>query len=178
MATVAFTFFDNILASTPPRPPTVNSKPLDLPRHLHLTNLGNKFTKEEVWSTIHVLPPDKTLGLDGFTVWFLQVAWPIILVDFMKAFNTFWHLDTWKFHAVSVVLMILVPRTTKASLIKDYHPISLIHVIGKLFSKIMANHLAPKLESMVHPCQSAIIKGRCIQENFKLVQASARSLHA
>jgi hypothetical protein len=87
MATVAFTFFDNILASTPPRPPTVNSKPLDLPQHLHLTNLGNKFTKEEVWSTIHVLPLDKMLGLDGFTVWFLQVTWPIILVDFMKAFN-------------------------------------------------------------------------------------------
>jgi hypothetical protein len=123
-----------------------------------------------------------TTGQDAWSRWFHGVVPAGHVAHYFGGFHEgvqrIWHLDTWKFHAVSDVLMILVPRTTKASLIKDYHPISLIHVIGKLFSKIMANHLAPKLESMVHPCQSAIIKGRCIQENFKLVQASARSLHA
>jgi hypothetical protein len=50
-------------------------------------------------------------------------------------------------------------------------------VVGKLFSEVLANRLAQKLENMVHPCQSAFIKGKCIQYNFKLVQGSARPLH-
>jgi hypothetical protein len=38
-------------------------------------------------------------------------------------------------------------------------PITLIHLIGKLITKVLANHLAPKLSNLVHCSQSAFIKG-------------------
>jgi hypothetical protein len=33
---------------------------------------------------------------------------------------------------------------------KDYRSISLIHILGKLFSKVLANRLAPRLQGLVH----------------------------
>jgi hypothetical protein len=87
-------------------------------------------------------------------------------------------MDTWNFHDVNGALMVLLPKTTEASVIKDFHPISLIHIVGKLFSKVLVNRLMPKLANLVHPSQSAFIKHRFIQDNFKFVQASAKLLHA
>jgi hypothetical protein len=50
----------------------------------------------------------------------------------------------------------------EASRIKDYRPITLIHTVGKLISKVLVNRLAPKLGELVHVSQSAFIKGRFI----------------
>jgi hypothetical protein len=56
--------------------------------------------------------------------------------------------------------------------------ISLIHIIGKLFSKVLASRLAPHLATLVHPSQSVCIKGHIIHDNFKYVQSAAKLLHA
>jgi hypothetical protein len=44
-------------------------------------------------------------------------------------------------------------------------------------SKLLANRLAGKLPSLVSNSQSAFIKGRCIHDNFILVQQTAKALH-
>ena len=59
----------------------------------------------------------------------------------------------------------------------DFRPISLVHSFAKLITKILANRLAGKLDQLVSPNQSAFIKGRFIQDNFMLVQQTARHLH-
>jgi hypothetical protein len=41
----------------------------------------------------------------------------------------------------------------------------------------MANRLAPHLNSMVATNQSAFIRGRCIHDNFMLVQQTIKVLH-
>jgi hypothetical protein len=48
--------------------------------------------------------------------------------------------------------------------------ISLVHSFAKLITKILAKRLVVRLDEMVSPSQSAFIKGRCIQDNFMLVQ--------
>jgi hypothetical protein len=50
--------------------------------------------------------------------------------------------------------------------------------VGKLISKVLANRLAPRLAELIHCSQSAFLKGRCIQYNFRFVQSSAKLLHA
>jgi hypothetical protein len=52
-----------------------------------------------------------------------------------------------------------------------------VHSFGKLITKILANRLASKLDKMVSPNQSALIKGRSIQDNFMLVQQTSRLHH-
>jgi hypothetical protein len=61
--------------------------------------------------------------------------------------------------------------------VKDFRPISLVHSFAKLVTKVLANRLAVRLNSMVSPVQSAFIKCRFIQDNFMLVQQIARFLH-
>jgi len=60
---------------------------------------------------------------------------------------------------------------------KDFRPISLVHSFAKLVTKLLANRLAIRLQQLVSPNQSAFIKGRFIQDNFMLVQQTARFLH-
>jgi hypothetical protein len=71
-----------------------------------------------------------------------------------------------------------LPESAEASFIKDFRPISLIHVIGKLVSNVLANRLAPKLGELIQMNQSVFIKGRIIHDNFMMVQRSAKLLHA
>jgi hypothetical protein len=107
----------------------------------------------------------------------MVLARDIIRPDIMMNFDAFWWLDMRNLHNVNEALMTLLPKNPDAAEIKDYSPISLIHSIGKLISKILANRLAPRLNEVVHQSQSAFIKGRYIQDNFKFVQASAKLLH-
>jgi hypothetical protein len=52
-----------------------------------------------------------------------------------------------------------------------------VHSMAKLVTKILANRLGDKLQTMVSQRQSAFIKGRFIQDNFTIVQQTAKLLH-
>jgi hypothetical protein len=51
--------------------------------------------------------------------------------------------------------MVLLPKSSDACAMGDYRPMSLIHMVGKLFSKVLANRLVPKLDRVVHHSQGA-----------------------
>jgi hypothetical protein len=176
-AEALYEFFNDILGKPVQREKLINLDLLDLPQ-INLSELSACFTKEEVLTVIHSLLPNKALSPDGFTTCFLQMSWETIRADLMMTFDAFWHLDTRKFHTINEAIMVLLPKTQNAKAIKEYRPISLIHVIGKLFSKVLANRLAPQLAELIHATHSAFVKGQYIQDNFCYVQASTRLLHA
>ena len=60
--------------------------------------------------------------------------------------------------------------------VADFQPISLIHSIAKLFAKLLANRLAPLLDSLVSKCQSASIKKSNIHDNFLYIQNTVRTM--
>jgi hypothetical protein len=68
-------------------------------------------------------------------------------------------------------------KKDEAMSVKNYRPISLVHSFAKLITKLLANRLAGRLNDLVSPVQSPFIKGRFIQDNFMLVQQTARYLH-
>lgn len=73
--------------------------------------------------------------------------------------------------------IVLIAKRADAHEVKDYHPISLMHGIAKLFMKVLASRLAKKIDGLISNSQSAFIKSRCIQDNFMLVQSYLKSLH-
>jgi hypothetical protein len=81
------------------------------------------------------------------------------------------------FHMVNEGILRLIPKSSGAVALKDYHPISLICLVGKLFSKVLSNRLALRLGSLIHATQTAFIRGRVIQDNFWYVQSAAKLLH-
>ena len=73
--------------------------------------------------------------------------------------------------------IVLIPKKLDAKSVGDYRPISLIHSIAKIFSKLLANRLAPFLNTLISKSQTAFIRKRCIQDNFLYVQSVVRRLH-
>uniref|UniRef100_A0A453M9C0 Reverse transcriptase domain-containing protein n=1 Tax=Aegilops tauschii subsp. strangulata TaxID=200361 RepID=A0A453M9C0_AEGTS len=72
---------------------------------------------------------------------------------------------------------ILLPKKPDACTLADYRPISLIHLLAKLFAKVLSLRLAPKMGRLISVNQSAFIAGRTVHDNFLLVQQTARLLH-
>jgi len=68
-----------------------------------------------------------------------------------RRFNNFGKLNT--------VYITLIPKKEGAAQVKDFRPISLVHSVAKLITKVLANRLATRLHEMVSPNQSAFIKG-------------------
>lgn len=101
----------------------------------------------------------------------------MIRVDFMAAVGRLMQGDVNKLHLLNSAYITLLPKTAEAVEVKDYRPISLIHSFARIITKAMANRLANKLSTLISPCQSAFVKGRCIHDNFILVQQTTRALH-
>jgi hypothetical protein len=173
----AFSFFSKILSTPAQRQHSIHLGILDLPR-LNLSELGDHFTKAEVMQAIRLLLPDKAPVPYNFMARFLQSCWDIIRPDLMVAFDAFWRPDTRNFQDANEALLTLHPKSQESESLKDYRPISMIHILRKLFSKVLTNRLTPRLSALIYPAQSAFIKGRHIQDSFRVVQSTARLLHA
>ena len=169
-------FYSQLLEVSLEREVTVNLEELNIPQ-ADLADLEAPFSEEEVWKTICSLPSNKALGPDGFTGNFYKACCPIIKVDVMAAVSAIWSRKFGNFNFLNSAYITLIPKREDALHIKDYRPISLVHSFAKLITKILANRLAGRLGQLVSPNQSAFIKGRFIQDNFMLVQQTARHLH-
>ncbi|KAM0903126.1 hypothetical protein ACQ4PT_018909 [Festuca glaucescens] len=96
----------------------------------------------------------------------------------MEAFDTLWRGDAHGLHLANQALISLLPKHADAVEVRDFRPISFIHSVAKLVAKVLSTCLVPKMPQLVGPHQSAFIKGRCLHDNFQLVQCTARQLHA
>jgi hypothetical protein len=153
-AEIAFNFFDELLGMPSSRDQAISLHNLAIPV-MQLPGLNKRFTEHEILSVSRSMPLDKAPSPDGFTARFLQQTWEIIRLDIMKAFDAICHSDTRSFHLNNDVVMVLLPKSVDVANMCEFHPISLFHIIGKLFSKVLATRLAPHLDKLIHINQSA-----------------------
>jgi mannosylglycoprotein endo-beta-mannosidase len=78
---------------------------------------------------------------------------------------------------LNTALLTLLPKVDGTVDMKQFRPISLVHSFAKLVAKLLAVRLAPCMPELVNCNQTALIKGRCIQNNFILVRQTAVALH-
>lgn len=144
---------------------------------MDLAELDAPISEEEVWGVIKELAMDKAPGPDGFTGRFYKSCWQIIKEDIMRAIGALHGGDARRLQNLNSAYMVLIPKLQDAKQVGDFRPISLVHSFAKLVTKIMASRLSKKLNMLVAQNQSAYIKGRCIHDNFLLVQQMAKLLH-
>jgi hypothetical protein len=175
-AQVVGQFYDELLGISINREHTINLQELGIPSH-NLADLELPFTEDEVWLTIKKLPADKASGPDGLTGRLYKSYWSIIKKDIMTAISWVWNRKMVGLTPLNTAYITLLPKKVEAEESKDFRPINLVHSFAKLLTKILANRLASRLSQMVSPNQSAFIKGHFIQDNFMLLQQTARFLH-
>jgi hypothetical protein len=108
---------------------------------------------------------------------FYKACWPIIKQDIMRVVSAVCSRRFRNFDKLNSAYIALIHKVVGDEQVKDFRPISLVHSFTKLITKLLANQLAGRLNGMVSPIQSAFIKERFIQDNFMLVQQTARFLH-
>jgi hypothetical protein len=87
----------------------------------------------------------------------------------MHAMHNLFAMNAQGFELMNSANIILLPKKADALRVTDFRPISLIHSIAKIFSKMLAIILVPHLNSLVSGCQSAFIERRSIHDNFLYV---------
>jgi hypothetical protein len=132
------------------------------------------FTAEEVQAALAQLPAGKAPGPDGFSASFFKQCWQLVKVDVMRAIRALECRTSRTLHLLNSANIILLPKAPDAAHPKDFRPISLVHFFAKLFTKILAIRLRPRMHELVKPCQSAFIQGRLIHDNFVLVRAQTK----
>jgi exonuclease III len=142
-----------------------------------LSELEVPFDEQEIRAAVFSLPSVRAPGPDGFIGAFFKSCWDVLKGDLVAAILHLAALRGDYTNLINSANIILLPKKADAASVSDYRPISLIHSISKIFSKLMANRLAPILATLVSNCQSAFVQKRCIQDNFMYVQNLIRELH-
>jgi hypothetical protein len=153
---VMFEFYEGLIGTTLPRISTLNLQQFHI-QIVDLTEMDNPITMEEVWDTIKSLPVDRAPGPDGYTGHFYKACWQLIKVDFMAAIITLQQGNAWKLELLNSAYLTLIPKKEEALPPADFCPISLVHSFTKLITKVLANRLAKKLNTMILTNQSAFI---------------------
>ena len=169
MAQAAFAHFDGILGTAVNRDLTLDLEGLIEP--CDLSGLDAPFSMEEVWDAIKRLPACKAPGPDGFTAEFLRACWTIVRQDFMDVFQQLFEMRGRGFGKLNQALMTLLPKRADAQQLRDYRPICLIHLVAKIFTKVLSLRLAPRLDSLVSRNHWSL------HDNFILVRQSLKMLH-
>jgi hypothetical protein len=126
---------------------TINLDAIGIQRH-DLSSLDSPFIEDEVWATVKYLPMDKAPGPNGFTGRFYVTCWGCIRGDVLAApAIQNGHMN--KFRLLNTANITLLPKRLDATEVTDFRPISLIHSVAKLVTKIMANRMAPLLPTLV-----------------------------
>nr|CAD1817348.1 unnamed protein product [Ananas comosus var. bracteatus] len=85
--------------------------------------------------------------------------------DIMEVFASFYD-GSCNLSAMNCSWICPIPKKTDVISAKDLRPISLVHSLPKLISKVLAGRLQSFMDCLINPFQTAFIKGRYILDNF------------
>ncbi|XP_020098941.1 uncharacterized protein LOC109717514 [Ananas comosus] len=159
----------------PPRA-TVNLVSLYGGEDFDLSSLQAPFTVDEVELAIFLCAPDKVPGPDGFPMLFYQRFWSILKADVMELFECFYN-GTLDLSGLNCSWICPIPKKKSVVSARDLRPISLVHSLPKIFSKVFTTRLQCFMDKLINLFQGAFIKGRYIFDNFLTAHILIHHLH-
>ena len=112
---------------------------------------------------------NKTPGIDGITVEFLKVFWGSLKNYVLKALNCCFMKEKMSTSLRQCIIVCLPKPNKDRSLIKNWRPISLLSVIYKLASGVIAKRLKDVLDTIISKCQNGFVPGRHISDSTRLI---------
>lgn len=115
-----------------------------------LAHLTIGFEEKEITVAVMSLANNKASEPDGIPNEFIKRFWEVIKGDIIQMFNSFYsgQLDLKEINCANVIM---IPKKDMATTVGDYRPISVINLISKVISKLLANRLAKELPKMISP---------------------------
>lgn len=135
------------------------------PNPLNLESLTDPFGAAEIEAAVKSLAQNKASGPDGLPNEFAQVFWEEVSSDIIALVQGFSSGVT-HMKEINRADIRMIPKRDGADQVKDFRPISIINLVPKIISKLLALRLSKFLPQLLSPYQTAFVRGRQISENF------------
>jgi hypothetical protein len=135
-----------------------------------------ELTKDEIGDALFQIGPLKSPGPNGLPARFFQRNWRLLKKEVSAAIKLFFK-DGSLPDDFNMTKTVLIPKTSDASDLKEFRPISLCNVIYKIISKCLVNRLRPHLHELISETQSAFLPGRLILDNALIAFEFFHAIH-
>ncbi|CAI5946852.1 unnamed protein product [Closterium sp. NIES-65] len=161
-------FFSNLYGA-PPQP----ARPSDFWHHLPpssppsalLLPLQAPFSLAEIDRAMASLAPGKTPGSDGLPGDFFRFYRALLGPVFHQLFASIWRSQLLP-PSMRGGRTVLIPKRQASSMVEDLRPITLMNADYKILAICLANRLQPVLRHIIHPAQTAFVRGRSIGDTI------------
>ncbi len=134
------------------------------------------FSEDEVKKAVFSSPAKKAPSPDGLPMLFYQRFWSILKEDILGVFDCF-HAGSADLTKLNSSWICPLPKKPEPMSARNLRPISLVHSMAKLISKVLASRLQGFLHLLINPHQAAFIRGRHIMDNFYSAHFMVHYLH-
>lgn len=138
--------------------------------------LVKPFTATDVLNTFKAMAKGKSPGPDGFPPEFFVKAWGIVGKDTSDAILHFFNTGQLP-RCVNSSAIALIPKTSNATHMSQFRPISCCNALYKCIGKMIAKRMSTVMPYLISLNQTAFVPGRCIGDSVSLAQALCRDYH-
>ena len=131
--------------------------------------LEGEITYQELSSALKNMKNSKRLGSDGFTAEFFKFFWKDLGIFILNSINYAYKNDSPSVTQKQGVIKCLPKPNKNKHFLKNWRPISLLNVVYKMMSSVIANRLKSVLDKVISIDQKGFISGRFIGENIRLI---------
>src|SRR6185295_10946361 len=137
-------------------------RPLTLPQvgHGDILHLSAPISAEELEMVVRKLPLRKSPGPDGLPYEWYRTYLPFLSPVLLDLYNGILQGDAPPMSSSATTLTLVPKPGRQHSELRNWRPITLANCDAKIFSRILANRLAPILPRLLHPDQSGFVRGR------------------
>lgn len=130
-----------------------------------LLDLQLPFSELEVKKAIFSCASEKAPGPEGFPMLFYQRFWDHLKLDILALFDDFYR-GTTDLSDLNASWVCLISKKERVKSAKDLRPISLVHGLTKIISKVLATRLQSVMDALINQHQAAFVRGRYILDNY------------
>lgn len=132
-------------------------------------SLEGEITLKELSEALKNMKNEKSPGLDGFTVEFFKFFWPDLGTFILRSINYGFQIGELSITQKQGIITCLPKPNKCRHFLKNWRPISLLNVIYKMASAVIANRLKTVLDKLISEEQKGFISGRFIGENVRII---------
>ena len=131
--------------------------------------MESELTLEEVGVALKQMKNQKAPGLDGIPADLLKIFYGRIKFLLLEVFNECFKVKRIFPSGRNGVISLIPKKKRDLRWIKNWRPIILLCADYKLLAKVVSNRTKETLQRIIHPDQTAFLKGRNISDNIRKV---------